>query len=132
MKNARKKPAARRPARVLENLRNLIDEAETALRERGGRLADEQLADLRMRFQAGLGRLRECSHDAGDRLRDYWDQAGDRLHDYREDMSDRIRSGAERTKEAVQEHPVRTTCMIVGVLLIAGSVLAPRFRRDFR
>lgn len=113
------------PEGILQNLRNMIDEAEGVLSRTSGRLKEEQLAELRERVQAGFNRLREYSGGVGDRVRDYYDEAEDRLRDYYDEVEDRVRSGVEKTGETVRSHPYKTLAIGLGIVLIAGALMTP-------
>jgi|SRR5690625_2649289 len=114
------------PNQILKNLRDLIDETETAL-SRGNRqhLADEQLNELKHRFQTGFNRLRGESAKAAERIKH---ETGAKVREYYDEFEDRFRTGAEMTVENVRAHPYRTAFILGSIALVAGGIVARYIR----
>jgi ElaB/YqjD/DUF883 family membrane-anchored ribosome-binding protein len=89
---------------IVQNLRNLIAEAEAAISGDIAGKSDEMLASLRDRLQAGM----------------------ESLDGYYSEAKRRVAAGARRTDETIRTHPYESLAMALGVGVLIGALI----RRD--
>ena len=86
---------------IVENLRELIQEAEQVIGNGVTETSSHVLADLRKRLQVGL----------------------DKLNDYYGDARERVVAGARRTDETIRSHPYESLAVALGVGLLVGVLI---------
>lgn len=86
---------------IVENLRELIQEAEQVIGNGVTETSSHVLADLRKRLQVGL----------------------DKLNDYYGDARERVVAGARRTDETIRSHPYESLAVALGVGILVGVLI---------
>ncbi len=86
---------------LVENLRNLIDEAQTILTDGVGEKSKETLAELRQRLEDGM----------------------DKMGTYYKGAKKKVIAGARSTDETIRAHPYESVAVAVGVGVLIGALL---------
>lgn len=102
----RARPPAETPAELLNDLRNLVVEAEKMMEDSVAGHSQEAMQAMRERGEA----------------------AQERLVDLYEGMKKKAHAGARCTDEAIREHPYQSLAIAAGIGLIAGLLLSRRSR----
>jgi len=89
---------------LIENIRELISEAEATISGNVVEKSSETLAELRSRLEAGL-----------DRLNGYYAQA-----------KEKVVETAKATDETVRSHPYETAAIALGVGVLLGALIRRR------
>ena len=105
---------------VKDDLNTLKDDLKVAGREEVDRLR-EKLADAESKLRAGAGEARE-------KARDYYEQARVRGREYYDDAAERLDEAQRYIVERVQERPVQSTAIALGVGVVLGLLLSGRRR----
>ena len=107
-----------------EDLKVLGAEEKARLKEKAG------AAEARLRAKAAEteARLREQSEEMRERARGYYDTARVRGQEYYDDATERFDGAQRYLVERVQERPVQSTAIALGVGVVLGLLLAGRRR----
>ena len=90
--------------------------------------AREETQRLREKAAEADARLREKGEELRERARGYYDQARVRGRDYYDDASEKLDEAQRYIVERVQECPVQSTAIALGVGVVIGLLLSGRRR----
>tara|TARA_R110002124_G_scaffold70357_4_gene188993 strand:+ start:1538 stop:1957 length:420 start_codon:yes stop_codon:yes gene_type:complete len=116
---------------IKADIKTLKADLTVGAREEAQRLREKaEAAEARLREKATKAEamLREKGEEARDRARVYYDQARNRGREYYDDASERIDEAQRYITERVQERPVQSTAIALGVGVVLGLLLAGRRR----
>lgn len=116
---------------IKADLKTLKADLTVGAREETQRLRDKaEAAEARLREKAGEAEalLREKGEEVRERAKVYYDQARNRSREYYDDASERIDEAQRYITERVQERPVQSTAIALGVGVVLGLLLAGRRR----
>lgn len=107
-----------------DDLKILGAEEKAALREKAS------AADARLRAKAAEteARVREQADVLRERARGYYDDARVKGREYYDDASERFDEAQRYLTERVQERPIQSTAIALGVGVVLGLLLAGRRR----
>ncbi|MDQ8027468.1 MAG: DUF883 domain-containing protein [Brevundimonas sp.] len=107
-----------------DDLKVLGTEEKAALREKAA------VADARIRAKAAEAeaQLREQAGVLRERARGYYDEARVKGREYYDDASERFDEAQRYLTERVQERPIQSTAIALGVGVVLGLLLAGRRR----
>ena len=116
---------------IKNDLKTLKEDLKVGAREEPARLREKATAaELRARAKAAEveAQLRAKSDEVRERARGYYDQARVRGQVYYDDASERFDEAQRYITERVQERPVQSTAIALGVGVVLGLLLAGRRR----
>jgi ElaB/YqjD/DUF883 family membrane-anchored ribosome-binding protein len=107
-----------------DDLKTLGAEEKAALREKAS------IADARVRAKAAEAeaKLREQADELRVRARGYYDDARVKGREYYDEASERFDEAQRYVTERVQERPIQSTAIALGVGVVLGLLLAGRRR----
>ncbi len=86
---------------LLENLRELISEAEQVVSNGVSSTSSQVISDLRDRLQSGM----------------------EKLNDYYGTAKDKVVAGARKTDETIRAHPYESLAVALGVGVLIGALI---------
>jgi ElaB/YqjD/DUF883 family membrane-anchored ribosome-binding protein len=118
-------------AAVKDDINTLKDDLKVLGAEEKAKLREKATAaETRLRAKAAEteARLREQSDELRQRARGYYDTARVRGQEYYDEASERFDEAQRYLVERVQERPVQSTAIALGVGVVLGLLLAGRRR----
>jgi len=116
---------------IKNDLKTLKEDLKVGAREETARLREKAgAAEARIREKAAEtgAQLRARSEELRGQARDYYEEARVRGREYYDDAAERLDEAQRYLTERVQERPVQSTAIALGVGLILGLLLAGRRR----
>jgi len=105
---------------IKNDLKTLKEDVKVAAREESSRLKEKAAEAESV--------LREKTEEVRERARGYYDQARLRSREYYDDATERFDEAQRYVTERVQERPVQSTAIALGVGVVLGLLLAGRRR----
>lgn len=118
-------------AAVKNDLNTLKDDLKTLGAEERANLREKaSVAETRVRAKAAEAeaRLREQTEVLRERARGYYDEARVRGREYYDEAQERFDEAQRYLTERVQERPIQSTAIALGVGVVLGLLLAGRRR----
>lgn len=110
---------------IKKDLKTLKEDAVT-LKEDVKTGAREEAANLKAKAAEAKAAAREKAEELGSKAREYYATARERGREYYDEAQDRFDDAQRYVVERVQERPIQSTAIALGVGVVIGLLLAGR------